>query len=43
MKQIPDVVARIQRREGVILAAAKAPDFDIEKLKAAMKGAREIH
>ena len=43
VKKIPDVVAHIQRREGVILAAAKAPGFDIEKLKAAMKGAREIH
>ena len=43
VKQIPEVVARISRREAVILNAAKAPDFDIEKLKAAMKGAKEIH
>lgn len=43
VKKIPEAVARISRREAVILAAAKAPDFDIDKLKAAMKGAREIH
>ena len=41
--QIPDVVARLVRKEKVILDAARAPDFDIEKLKAAMKGAKEIH
>ena len=28
---------------GSYLAAARAPDFDIEKLKAAMAGAAEIH
>ncbi|CAN0508670.1 unnamed protein product [Discosporangium mesarthrocarpum] len=41
--QIPDVVAQLVRRETVILDAAKSPDFNIEKLKAAMQGAREIH
>lgn len=41
--QIPDVVERLVRRESVILEAARAPDFDIEKLKAAMQGAKEIH
>lgn len=41
--QIPDVVARLVRKEAVILDAARAPDFDIEKLKAAMAGAKEIH
>lgn len=41
--QIPDVVAQLVRREKVILDAAKSPDFDIDKLKAAMQGAREIH
>lgn len=41
--KIPDVVDRLVRKEKVILDAAKAPDFDIEKLKAAMQGAREIH
>ncbi len=41
--QIPDVVAKLIRKESVILRAAQAPDFDIDKLKAAMKGAKEIH
>ncbi|MEM8647701.1 MAG: RraA family protein [Pseudomonadota bacterium] len=41
--KIPDVVDRLVRKEKVILDAAKAPDFDIEKLKAAMQGAKEIH
>lgn len=41
--QIPDVVAQLIRREKVILDAAKSSDFDIEKLKAAMQGAQEIH
>ncbi|MEM8689112.1 MAG: RraA family protein [Pseudomonadota bacterium] len=41
--KIPDVVERLVRREKVILDAANAPDFDIEKLKAAMQGAKEIH
>ncbi len=41
--KIPDVVDMLVRREKVILDAAKADDFDIEKLKAAMAGAREIH
>ena len=41
--QIPEVVARLVRREKVILDAARAPGFDIDKLKAAMQGAREIH
>ncbi len=43
VKQIPATVALLQRREAVILEAAKSPDFDIEKLKSAMAGAREIH
>ncbi|MEK9672991.1 MAG: RraA family protein [Rhodospirillaceae bacterium] len=43
VKKIPDAVALISRREKVILDAAKAPGFDIEKLKAAMSGAKEIH
>ena len=41
--QIPEVVERLVRKEKVILDAAKAPDFNIEKLKAAMQGAKEIH
>lgn len=43
VKNIPDVVARISRREAKILEAAKAPGFDVEKLKAAMAAARDIH
>ena len=43
VSQIPEVVDRLVRREAVILDAAKAPDFDIGKLKAAMQGAKEIH
>ena len=43
VKNIPDVVARISRREAKILEAAKAPGFDVEKLKAAMGAARDIH
>ncbi|MEM7429414.1 MAG: RraA family protein [Pseudomonadota bacterium] len=41
--KIPAVVDMLVRREKVILDAAKADDFDIDKLKAAMAGAREIH
>ncbi len=41
--QIPGVVDRLVRREKVILDAARAEDFDIEKLKHAMAGAKEIH
>ncbi len=41
--KIPDVVERLVRKEKVILDAAKAPDFNIDKLKAAMQGAKEIH
>ena len=43
VKNIPDVVDRISRREAKILEAAKAPGFDVEKLKAAMGAARDIH
>ncbi len=43
VRQIPDVVDRLVRREKVILDAARAPDFNIDKLKAAMQGAKEIH
>ncbi len=43
VKKIPDAADLIQRREAKILEAAKSPDFDIEKLKAAIAGAREIH
>ena len=41
--ELPAAVDLIAKREAVVLAAARAPDFDIEKLKAAMAGAAEIH
>ncbi len=43
VEKIPDVVDRLLRREAKILEAAKAPGFDVEKLKAAMGAARDIH
>ncbi len=43
VRKIPDAADLISRREAKILEAARSPDFDIEKLKAAMAGAREIH
>ncbi len=41
--KIPDAVDLISRREAKILEAAKAPGFNVEKLKAAMGVARDIH
>lgn len=41
--EIPKIVDLISRREAKILEAAKQPDFDVQKLKAAMAGAKEIH
>lgn len=43
VSKIPAVVEKLIRKEKVILDAAKADDFDIAKLKAAMAGAKEIH
>lgn len=43
VKKIPDVVDLISRREAKILDAAKAPGFDVEKLKVAMGAAKDIH
>ncbi len=40
---IPEAVARIARREAVILEAARGPDFDIGKLKAAISKAQDVH
>lgn len=42
-KRIPDAVAKIAAREGTILAAARAADFDIAKLKAAIAKVSEVH
>ena len=41
--KIPEVVELLTRREAKVIEAAKASDFDVEKLKAAMGAAREIH
>lgn len=41
--KIPATADLLGRREAVILDACKAPDFDIDKLKAAMEGSAEIH
>lgn len=43
VKKIPAAVELIARREAKIISAAQAPDFNVEKLKAAMGAARDIH
>ena len=43
VKEIPAVVDLHSRREAKIIEAAQAPGFDVEKLKAAIGAAREIH
>ena len=43
VRKIPEAVDLISRREAKILKAAKAPGFDVEKLKEAMGVARDIH
>jgi regulator of RNase E activity RraA len=43
VEKIPAAVDLIARREAKIIEAAKAPGFDVEKLKAAMGAARDIH
>ncbi|MEM9027117.1 MAG: RraA family protein [Pseudomonadota bacterium] len=43
VKKIPEICLMLQRREKVILDAAKAPGFDFDKLKAAIAGSKEIH
>jgi regulator of RNase E activity RraA len=40
---IPDAADRIARREAEILAAARAPGFDVDALAAAMGRAKDIH
>ena len=41
--KVMDAAAGIARREGVIIAAAKQPGFNIEKLRAAQGKSAEIH
>ena len=43
VKKIPTVINRVGRRERVILEAARADDFTVEKLHVAMDQMREIH
>ncbi len=43
VKELPAAVALLQRREAVILKAARSDDFDIDKLGAAAAGAADIH
>jgi len=43
VEKIPAAVDLISRREAKIIAAAKAPGFDVAKLKAAMGAAKDIH
>jgi len=43
VRRVLDGAALLQRREGVILAAARAEDFDFEKLARAIRDADEIH
>jgi len=41
--RVPENAARIARREAVIIAAAKEPGFDVDRLEAAMGEAEDIH
>ena len=43
VKELPAAIDLISRREAKILTAAKSPDFDIDKLREALKEAGEIH
>ncbi len=43
VKRLPEAVREIAAREARILAAARAPDFGIERLKEAMGVAQDIH
>lgn len=43
VKKLPGAIDLLERREKVILDAAKSPDFNIDTLKAAMAGSAEIH
>ena len=43
VQKIPGAVELIGRREAIILKAARAPDFDFEKLKTAIADQAEIH
>ena len=40
---MPGIIEKQMNKEAVILEAARSPDFNINKLLAAMKNAAEIH
>ncbi|MBT3939348.1 MAG: RraA family protein [Pelagibacterales bacterium] len=43
VKLLPGIIEKQMNKEAVILEAARSPDFNINKLLAAMKNAAEIH
>ena len=43
VRDIPAMVELQSRREAVVLGAARSPDFDIEKLRAALNQTQNIH
>ena len=43
VKELPAAVDLLTRREAVILACARQPEFDIAQLRRAMADARDIH
>ena len=43
VKELPDAIDLLTRREAVILDVARSPDFNVEILKKAMADAAEIH
>ena len=43
VKRLPAMIDLLTRREAVILAAARAPGFDIETLRKALRDSAEIH
>ena len=43
VKILPEIINKQMDKEAVILEAARSPDFNINKLLAAMNNAEEIH
>lgn len=41
--RVQDAAERVARQESVVIEAAKRPDFDLEKLKAAWKESADLH
>jgi len=42
LEALPAMIDKLARKEAVILDAAKAPDFDLDKLRTAMEGAAKV-